>query len=349
MLDLEHARMVAAGALDDRPVFVPWTQRSLYVEVTNRCNSLCVHCPRTFNGLHWDRDLTIAEFVAVTDQLPDLERIVLHGLGEPLLNPQLFEMIALLKARGVRVVFNSNAIALSARLRQRVVQSGLDEYRVSFDAATPETYAKIRGVPGFGKAVHNVRALLALKQSLGATTPHVSLWFVTIRENVQELADFVRLAAEIGAPEIHIQRLVYFGEGLAVEEQSLFHRLADEEQRQIDLAEQIAADFGVVLSASGNEPAADSLSSRPALAAHPWWTCRRPWQLSYVTAEGEVLACCFVPFVTNGNWKDQVLGNVREQSLAEIWNGDRYQAFRRQFLSDRPPAICAGCGSKWSV
>jgi MoaA/NifB/PqqE/SkfB family radical SAM enzyme len=336
------------GPLAERPVRVPWSQRSLYVEVSNRCNSLCVHCPRTFNGLDWDRDLSVAEFAAVVDQLPDLRRVVMHGLGEPLLNPELFTMIGMLKERGVHVVFNSNAIALSPRLQRRVIESGLDEYRVSFDAATPETYAKIRGVPGFAKAVRNLTALLALKAELDAATPHVSLWFVTMKENLRELADFVALAAEIGAPEVHVQRLVYFGEGLAVEEQSLFRSLAIEEQRQLDRAERIARERGVQLSASGEAPDG-SAASDPALAGHPWWTCRRPWELSYVTAEGEVLACCFVPFVTNGRWKDQVLGNVREQSLAEIWNGERYQSFRRQFLSDQPPAVCSGCGTKWSV
>jgi radical SAM protein with 4Fe4S-binding SPASM domain len=349
MLNLQASRQPRPRAKDDRPVVVPWSQRSLYVEVTNRCNSLCVHCPRTFHGLHWDRDLTLDEFFAVIDQLPDLERVVLHGLGEPLLNPALFEMIAALKARNVQTVFNSNAIALAPRLQRRLIESGLDEYRVSFDAATQATYAKIRGVPGFTKAVGNVKALVALQRELGATMPRVSLWFVTMRENAHELADFVRLAVAIGAPEVHIQRLVYFGEGLAVEEQSLYRRLAAEEQRQLDEATRIAVEAGVSLSASGNESPTESLRGNPALDRHPWWTCRRPWQLSYITAEGEVLPCCFVPFVTNGRWQDQVLGNVRDQPLSEIWNGERYQAFRRQFLSDTPPSVCAGCGSKWSV
>jgi len=332
-----------------RPVVVPWQPRSLYVEVSNRCNSLCVHCPRTFHGRHWKRDLTLAEFQAVIEQLPELERIVLHGLGEPLLNPQLFEMIALLKARGVYVVFNSNALALSPRLQRRVVESGLDEFRVSFDAATAQTYRTIRGVRGFERAVANVRGLLAYQREQGTTRPRVSLWFVTMRENVRELADFVRLAAAIGAPEVHIQRLVYFGEGLAVEEQSLFRQLAAEEQAQLEEAERVAAAQGVQLSASGGEPPRRSLDGPHADERHPWWACRRPWQLAYITAAGEVLACCFVPFVTGGRWQEHVLGDLRMQSLAEIWNGERYQAFRRQFLSDTPPPVCAGCGSKWSV
>jgi radical SAM protein with 4Fe4S-binding SPASM domain len=338
-----------AAGLADRPVVVPWSQPSLYLEVSNRCNSLCVHCPRTFHGLEWDRDMTVDEFAAVLEQLPDLKRVVLHGLGEPLLNRDLFRMIAMLKARGIHVVFNSNAIALSPRLREQVLASGLDEYRVSFDAATPETYARIRGVPGFAKAVKNLRALLAHKAERAASTPHVSLWFVVMQENLEELPGFVRLAAEIGAPEVHVQRLVYFGEGMAVEEQSLYRRLAAREAELVAQAEAAARELGVSLSAAGGDDPRESVSGDRALAEHPWWTCRRPWNVSYVTAEGDVLACCFVPFVTNGQWKGHELGNVRSQTMAEIWNGERYQAFRRQFLSDIPPDTCAGCGSKWSV
>ena len=58
-------------------------------------------------------------------------------------------------------------------------------------------------------------------------------------------------------------------------------------------------------------------------------SCRRPWELSYITAEGEVLPCCFVPFVTDAQWQENVLGDLKTQTLTEIWNGERYREFRR--------------------
>jgi radical SAM protein with 4Fe4S-binding SPASM domain len=67
-----------------------------------------------------------------------------------------------------------------------------------------------------------------------------------------------------------------------------------------------------------------------------------------VSADGNVYPCCFVPFVEQ-NRETTILGNAFEQPLAEIWNGPRYQEFRRRFLSDRPFDCCKDCGSKWSL
>jgi len=73
--------------------------------------------------------------------------MVLHGIGEPLLNTELSEIISYLKAAGKYVLFNSNATLLNARWRQALIDSQLDEYRVSLDATTPESYAAVRGKP----------------------------------------------------------------------------------------------------------------------------------------------------------------------------------------------------------
>ena len=62
----------------------------------------------------------------ITDQLPDLQRVALHGIGEPLLNRQLPEMIQHLKTRDVHVLFNSNGILLDADMRRALLNSGLD-------------------------------------------------------------------------------------------------------------------------------------------------------------------------------------------------------------------------------
>src|SRR5579859_3041657 len=89
--------------------------RSIYIEPTSRCNELCQQCPRTLLSREEDRDLSFDEFRRVVDQFPMLERVVLHGLGEPLLNKDLPRMISYLKARGVYVLFNSNGILLKDR------------------------------------------------------------------------------------------------------------------------------------------------------------------------------------------------------------------------------------------
>jgi MoaA/NifB/PqqE/SkfB family radical SAM enzyme len=333
------------GPRHGRPAIVPELPTTLYLETTNRCDSLCQTCIRTFQTLEPPKDLTLDELTRIVDQLPRLQRVLLHGIGEPLLNPQLFEMIAYLKGRGITVVFNSDAIGLTDRKRRALVQSGLDELRVSMDAATPETFRRIRGVPMFHRVVENTSALVALQRELGAVTPRVSLWFTIMKENVRELPDFIRLAGKIGAAGVNVQRLLYYGQGLAVQEQSLYGTLTALESQLLDEAAKLSRELGIVLEASGDTTPQESLT--PEERQRPWAGCQRPWNLSYVTANGNVLPCCISPW-TAKDYAGLILGNAFQASFAEVWNGERYQRFRTQFETRDAPDPCRGCGRLWS-
>ena len=329
-----------------RPAIVPTLPRSLYLEATNRCDSECQTCIRTFNTLEPPKDLTLAEVQRLVEQFPVLERVVLHGIGEPLLNKQIFEIVAYLKAKRITVLFNSDAISLTQKRAAQLIESGLDEYRVSMDAATRQMYAKIRGVDQFERVLRNVGSLVALQQQQGCNTPRVSLWFTTLKANLDELPAFIRLAAQLGVPEVNAQRLVFNGYGLAVQAQSLHRHLEEREQLLIQEAEALAVQHGVVFKASG---ATTPLQSLHGLAAEqrPWAGCQRPWTLSYVTANGNVLPCCISPWVTK-SYRHLVLGNALTTDFAQVWNGERYQQFRQDFESDVAPDPCRGCGWLWS-
>jgi radical SAM protein with 4Fe4S-binding SPASM domain len=66
-----------------------------------------------------------------------------------------------------------------------------------------------------------------------------------------------------------------------------------------------------------------------------------------VTANGNVLPCCISPWTTK-QYRNLILGNALHTDFAQIWNGERYQQFRRDFVSDTAPEPCRGCGSLWS-
>jgi MoaA/NifB/PqqE/SkfB family radical SAM enzyme len=318
----------------------------LYVETTNRCDSLCQTCIRTFNTLEPAKDLTLDELVRIVDQFPRVERVLLHGIGEPLLNPDLFRMISYLKGRGATVLFSSDAIGLTEKKREGLMQSGLDELRVSLDAATPETYQAIRGVPAFPRVRENVAALVDIRRRLGVARPAISLWFTVLRGNVHELPAFIRLAADIGANRVNVQRLVYYGQGMAVAEQSLHGTLSTLEAQCLAEATRLAGELGVSLSASGNTTPEASLT--PEERERPWAGCQRPWTLSYITVNGNVLPCCISPW-TAKDYRGLILGNAFTRPFVEIWNGEQYQEFRNRFESDTPPDPCHGCGRLWSI
>src|ERR671933_2695538 len=91
-----------------QPAATPTTLPSpieAYFEVANRCNSKCATCPLTFSPHENAKQLSLDEFRALVEQLPALERAVLQGIGEPLLNRDLAPMIRHLKDCGVYVVF----------------------------------------------------------------------------------------------------------------------------------------------------------------------------------------------------------------------------------------------------
>jgi MoaA/NifB/PqqE/SkfB family radical SAM enzyme len=322
----------------------------LYLESTNRCNLKCRGCIH-YKG-HWEpaRDISLAQMRLITDQLPDLQRVVLHGIGEPLLNRRLPAMIEHLKARSVRVLINSNGILLDAAMREALVDSGLDELRISLDAASPQGYRRMRGSDRFEAIVANIQALKALQAAARKTRPAVSLWFLGTQDNIAELPQFVRLAADIHIAEVYLQRLVYFqdnaGYGVAVAQKSL----QESEPRLMDLIQEsrmLAGRLGVRFNSSGLCMPEDSLKAA-SRDEKPWRNCFRYQQLMYITAWGNVLPCCIAPFATV-DYASLILGNVFETPLDEIWTGQRYTRFRKAHAGSAPPDCCRGCGVLWSL
>ena len=164
----------------------------VYLEVTNRCNLLCTTCPRTYEELEPPADMSWDLFTSIVDQVPDLARAVLHGVGEPMLVADLPRMVRYLKDRGVYVLFNTNGTVLSERNGRALIAAGLDELRVSLDASNRESFKAIRGRDYFNRIVRNVRAFRELQEREGHTKPQVSAWLTGLKETVVELPAFVQ-------------------------------------------------------------------------------------------------------------------------------------------------------------
>ncbi|HXQ51498.1 MAG TPA: radical SAM protein [Stellaceae bacterium] len=320
----------------------------IYLEVTNRCNLLCETCPRTFEALEPPSDMSWELFRSIIDQVPGLVRVVLHGVGEPMLVKGLPRMIRYLKERGIYVLFNTNGTLLAPKKRRELIETGLDELRVSLDAAEAETFLKVRGKNMFARIVRNVSEFTALQREIGATNPRVSLWLTGLKETVDQLPDFVSLAARIGVTEVYLQRLVFdeLGRGLAREGSSLFEKTQREEEGAIAAAQELGRSLGVTIDASGaTEP---GVSLKRNQDETPWSACRRPWSLMYFTAHGRALPCCIAPFSARG-YETYTLGDATQETLREMWNGEAYQQFRESLLSDVPPKPCQNCGLRWSL
>ena len=346
---VDARRYFEAGARSERGI-ASKPPVCLYLEVTNRCNLLCTTCPRTYAELEPPADMAWELFTRIVDQIPNLSRAVLHGVGEPMLVKNLPQMVRYLKDRGAYVLFNTNGTVLNEKNGRALIEAGLDELRVSLDASTPESYIKVRGKDYFRRILRNVKAFRAMQDREGHAKPRVSAWLTGLKETIDELPAFVRVAAEIGVKEVYLQRLVFFDHdtvGLARPDQALFERMNGNEAHALDEAEALAKSLGLTFSASGaaSEPGMSLAKKRD---GNPWSLCRRPWTVMYFTANGRALPCCIAPFSQHG-YENYTLGDATQETLREIWNGPRYQSFRDGLLSDQPPQACANCGMRWSL
>jgi MoaA/NifB/PqqE/SkfB family radical SAM enzyme len=321
----------------------------LYLETTNRCNMLCTTCPRTYADLEPEADMSWDLFTRIVGQVPNIARVVLHGVGEPMLVRDLPRRVRYLKERGIYVLFNTNGTALTPRKGRELADAGLDELRVSLDGADAHTFRLVRGTDDFDRILRNVRAFTEMQRREGLERPRVSLWLTGLKENIDQLPDFVRVAHTIGVKEVYLQRLVFCEEtpfGMATPDQALFERLSQEEAAHLAAAERQAAALGIRFNASGATDPGESLERKTDTS--PWSLCRRPWTVMYFTANGRALPCCIAPFSQKG-YENYTLGDATQQTLSEIWNGQAYREFRAALQSETPAKCCAGCGLRWSL
>ncbi len=323
----------------------------LYLETTNRCNLLCTTCPRTYEQLEPEADMPWELFTSLIEQYPNIARVVLHGIGEPMLVKDIAQRVKYLKDRGIYVLFNTNGTLLNEKNGRALIDAGLDELRVSLDAAESDVYQMVRGKDFFDKIVENVGNFTKMQRELNAPKPRVSLWLTGLRETVDQLPNFVRLAHRVGVYEVYLQRLVFFDDpmsdkSMARAESALFEHTTEREEALIREAEEVAQELGVMFSASGAVDPGESIRKQRDDA--PWSLCRRPWSLMYITANGRVLPCCIAPFSMKG-YGAFTLGDATQASLKEIWNGSEYQRFREGLLTSAPPPACANCGLRWSL
>jgi radical SAM protein with 4Fe4S-binding SPASM domain len=200
------------------------------------------------------------------------------------------------------------------------------------------------------KVLRNVGEMIATRRRLGAERPRVSLWFTGVKENIAELPGLVQVAGEMAVDEVYLTRMVFFGEGLATEDQSIYNAEAELQRQVHDIvaeADRRAQSLGLSFKSAG-AIAPLEYADGPGEVRNPWQGCRRPWRLGYVTANGNALPCCVAPF-TDVTYEDIVLGNLKDGGFNAVWNGERYREFRRRHQSDDPPEACRRCGLDWSL
>lgn len=180
---------------------------SLTLETSGACNLECPMCPRAM-GSPTNRPMASEVLERVRPALVHARHVQLHGLGEPLMSPVFWDLLRTLSRSETQFIeVNSNGLLMTEPNIDRLLDSPLQRVNVSLDAATPETYRKIRGA-AFQKVVGNLETLVRQRERRRRRDFAIHINMTLMRENVEELCDFVRLGATLGVDGIDAWHLV---------------------------------------------------------------------------------------------------------------------------------------------
>jgi radical SAM protein with 4Fe4S-binding SPASM domain len=329
----------------------------LVIESTSRCNLKCPMCPRTIemspSGEYGDLDESI---------LPNLEgairstaSVCLSSMGKPLLNRRLPAISERIKSVNplVQVPITTNGSLLSESVAESLIKCGIDSVNVSIDAADPAIYAKIRVGANLAAVKNNISTLNKLKDNHASARPGTSIAYVAGHDNIAEMQGIVNMADELNMRNVSLaimddftltrayrDRLNLDDTIVAKGRDSFAAAEAAARQKGINLIFEMPIQFFHFLGIrrSGFEvedllfdnDLPDSSIERLGLQKG----CQVPWQDSFVAHNGDVHPCCVSP---------RVLGNVKEKTFEEIWNGEKYRAFRKNLKSCKTNEECRKC------
>jgi MoaA/NifB/PqqE/SkfB family radical SAM enzyme len=321
-----HARAtdpLAAAAIERLPLV------TLYL--SERCNSRCVTCD------YWRHGTADMSLAAVRRLLPDLARlhteVALISGGEPLLNPEWFDIATLLRAQRLKLWLLTSGLSLAKHARRAAPL--FEAITVSLDGTDRATYEAIRGLDAFDKVGEGIRA------AAGTGTP-VSVRVTLQRANYRQLPRFVQLARELGAHQVSFlavdvanphafARQDDFARDLALQPQDLpvLAGILD------DLERDHAHEFRSGLIADSPRKLRrihQYFSAICGLASYPAVRCNVFEYSAVIGATGQVSPCFFISGPPGALWRDnlgEVLNHLSMSALREsIRAGSRAECAR---------------------
>ncbi len=291
----------------------------LMLEPASVCNLGCPTCPTgagTLNrpGALMDFDL----YTKIIDEIwPTTSKIRLWNLGEPFMHKDVYRMIRYAKERHIKVLTSTNGHYFQeSDAPKKVVESGLDFMIVSMDGATQESLAKFRIGAKLDRIVRDVQRVIEYRNSIGSKTPIVEFQFIAMKHNIHEIKEARDLAKIMQVDLFRLKTVGINANDPKADE--LIRTYLPEDSRYT------------------RYPNAEAIKD---ISHHiDELDCKRPWRHSVINQDGSVVTCCY------DDQSQYVLGNLRENSFKEIWNGERYVRFRQRLLKGRSNLnTCAVC------
>jgi len=268
----------------------------LQVEVSRECNLDCRICMRK-NLESNSGFMSFDNFRDIVDSY-DFREVALHGWGEPLLNKEIFRMIGYAKDKGVRTSLTTNATLVGKNISE-IIDSGLDDIAFGF-------YDKkilMRGID-------NVKGLISEREKRKSELR--TFFDITIfRDNVNDIFDVIKKANEIGIDSVVLHRLFNIDKV-----NKKFKSLSKKDEEEL---------FDKVKALE------KELNLKIYLPKKHTLPCRIVRNTIFVTYDGRVTPCCFLP--------EFYLGDAK----AGIGNIIRSREYRDFIANMKNHEICKGC------
>lgn len=311
------------------------------IELTESCNLSCIHCHASDRTTKED-ELTTLEIFRLLDELARISgfRMVAFTGGEPLLRPDLYEILEYAKKLGFSTTLASNGTLITPQIAKKLADAGLSIAAISLDSTDEKIHDQIRGKKGsLERAYSGMKAI-----NDAGIVLHIN---VTIAKyNEEQVNDLITASEELGAAILILYQLIPVGRGEKIAPSALSK---EGNKRLITKIKNCQFDSSLIMEpVGGPQYWADLLHSAGirkgillSWAEHLFHGCCAGRGFVYIKPQGDVLACPFIPVSC---------GNVRNESFDSIYhNSPLIQALQnRDNLSGscgecRYKKVCGGC------
>jgi MoaA/NifB/PqqE/SkfB family radical SAM enzyme len=308
----------------------------LSIFVTSRCNFRCDMCPTLSRKIpkdyahrhHEAPDMCLDLLRLVLDRYPNAIRVMLIGVGEPLLNPHLFDLVAECVKRRMVVDTVSNGFALDAHIPE-ILRSGLDRLVVSVNGHTAQEFHRLTGMPAasHSKILRNVETLVRARGH-EKVQPRIEVSFILDTVNYGHMLEMIGIGEQLGVDGVAFYNYLPSPyPGFTPEERCLY---ADGAAVREEFARVISRRFRCAV-------------TWPLMLGRPEQgrgVCRWPFSLLQVDGDGNVGGCPVMLLNMHENGK---------VNAGDAWNNEYFRDLRRRHLGGKVLWPCEYCGERVGV
>jgi MoaA/NifB/PqqE/SkfB family radical SAM enzyme len=296
------------------------------MDTINLCNLRCKMCYYSSDYNRKKEEMELPLFRKIAEQVfPKTRFLYLSCATEPTMNKQFSSFVR--TAGEYKVPFTSfctNGQLLREDVIQACIDSGLSEIIFSIDGATAETYEEIRRGGKWGRLIEKLDLLASMKQRARAEKPVTRINFTCMLSNIHELPAMVRLASDHAVSSLHVRHLLaYTDEQNSYREQmtylKVFNSVAEEAKSEAS-ARGIDLFLPDPVSSRHQNTGKTCLTDPSRLEANPY--CVLPWVQAIISWNGDYRICS----------THRKLGNFKEQTFAEIYDGPKMREIRHRML-----------------